>query len=98
MALTSAFAQGEQHESRKYFVYVVCAPSSGSLFPIGTTVVSCTATDNAELATTDTFNVRVQMGIIWIEPLDDPHTDTIGPNLNLRWGYGFGITLLESGS
>lgn len=38
---------------------VSCDPASGSLFPIGTTVVLCTATDAAGNSTSDTFNVTV---------------------------------------
>lgn len=40
-------------------VAVVCSPESGTLFPIGTTVVSCTATDAAGNTATATFNVTV---------------------------------------
>lgn len=39
---------------------VVCSPASGSTFPIGTTVVSCTATDGAGLSATGGFEVLVQ--------------------------------------
>jgi VCBS repeat-containing protein len=40
--------------------HVVCAPASGSTFPIGTTTVSCTATDAGGNATTRTFKVHVR--------------------------------------
>ncbi len=36
-----------------------CNPPSGSVFPVGTTVVSCTATDGAGNTATATFNVTV---------------------------------------
>ena len=39
---------------------VVCAPSSGSLFPIGTNSVQCTATDGANHAASCSFTVRVK--------------------------------------
>jgi hypothetical protein len=39
---------------------VVCAPPSGSTFPIGTTTVSCTATDFWGNTATSTFTVTVQ--------------------------------------
>ncbi len=39
---------------------IVCAPASGSLFPIGTRTVSCTATDASGNASTGTFTVRVK--------------------------------------
>ncbi|WP_240394197.1 HYR domain-containing protein [Desertimonas flava] len=38
---------------------VVCTPASGDLFPLGSTDVSCTATDNDDNATAGTFNVTV---------------------------------------
>lgn len=37
----------------------VCTPASGSTFDVGTTVVSCTATDSSLNETTGTFNVTV---------------------------------------
>lgn len=38
---------------------VVCVPPSGSIFPLGTTVVTCTATDDAGNSTVKTFSVTV---------------------------------------
>ncbi len=38
---------------------VVCTPPSGSTFPIGTTTVSCTATNNLNESTTGSFHVTV---------------------------------------
>jgi N-acetylneuraminic acid mutarotase len=40
-------------------VTAVCSPAPGSVFPIGTTVVACTATDQAGNRTTHTFTVTV---------------------------------------
>lgn len=40
-------------------VRVECAPSSGATFPIGTTQVSCTATDTLNRTASCTFNVTV---------------------------------------
>lgn len=37
-----------------------CTPASGTIFPLGTTEVSCSATDGAGLVGTDTFNITVQ--------------------------------------
>jgi len=37
-----------------------CNPASGSVFPIGTTTVTCTATDTSNLTVTCTFTVRVK--------------------------------------
>ena len=39
---------------------VVCSPPSGSLFPRGTTIVTCTATDATENQSICTFPVIVQ--------------------------------------
>ena len=38
---------------------IVCVPAAGSVFPLGTTVVDCTATDTAANASTGTFAVTV---------------------------------------
>jgi HYR domain/Kelch motif len=38
---------------------VVCSPQAGSLFPLGTTPVTCTATDDFSNVATATFNVTV---------------------------------------
>ena len=37
-----------------------CAPASGSTFPLGTTEVTCTATDNSDNTSTGYFDVTVQ--------------------------------------
>jgi hypothetical protein len=39
---------------------VSCAPASGSTFPLGTTQVTCTATDPGNRTSTATFDVRVR--------------------------------------
>jgi FtsP/CotA-like multicopper oxidase with cupredoxin domain len=41
-------------------VTVVCDPTSGSVFPVGTTVVHCTATDSIGQTAECTFNVTVK--------------------------------------
>jgi len=41
---------------------VVCNPPSGTVFDVGTTVVSCTATDSSGNEDTGTFTVNVQLG------------------------------------
>ena len=40
-------------------VRVACTPPSGSFFPIGTTIVTCTSTDGAGNTATATFQVRI---------------------------------------
>ncbi len=39
---------------------LTCAPSSGSTFPLGTTTVTCTATDTGSNSTSGTFQVTVR--------------------------------------
>jgi trimeric autotransporter adhesin len=63
---------------------VVCAPASGSLFPIGVTTVTCTATDGAGLTDSGTFTITVN-------DVDPPvlgdHDDvsvTVSPGLTSR--------------
>ena len=48
---------------------ISCAPASGSVFPLGTTAVVCTATDSSGNTTQATFNVVVQ--------------DTVAPSLTV---------------
>jgi len=38
---------------------ITCTPASGSIFPIGTTIVSCTAKDAGGMTVSGTFNVEV---------------------------------------
>jgi hypothetical protein len=40
-------------------VVVTCAPASGSLFPLGATMVSCSATNSRNKTATGSFNVKV---------------------------------------
>ena len=51
-------------------VGMVCVPSSGSVFPLGATTVTCTATDESGNVTTGTFTVTV--------------VDTTKPDLSLN--------------
>ena len=39
---------------------IVCVPVSGATFPLGTTTVACTATDNSGNSSNDSFNVTVE--------------------------------------
>ncbi len=41
-------------------VTVVCVPPSGSAFPVGTTTVTCTATDSSNQSTQCTFDITVK--------------------------------------
>jgi HYR domain/Right handed beta helix region len=50
---------------------VTCNPPSGSTFPIGTTTVTCTATDAAGNTATRTFTVRVTYRLLgFYQPVD----------------------------
>jgi lysophospholipase L1-like esterase len=40
-------------------VTIACVPPSGSIFPVGSTVVTCTATDQAQRTSSCAFNVNV---------------------------------------
>ena len=53
---------------------VDCAPSSGSTFPVGTTAVTCTATDASGNHSSASFSVSVallRLGAIFDEPVGD---------------------------
>ena len=45
---------------------VVCAPPSGSLFAVGTTLVTCTATNSENLTTVATFTVTVTVATDYV--------------------------------
>lgn len=53
---------------------VTCHPPSGSTFPVGTTTVTCTATDRAGNQATATFSVTVQP---YVPPPDLPGAPTL---------------------
>jgi hypothetical protein len=59
-------------------VTTTCVPASGSTFPLGTTTVTCTATDAAGNPGSDTFDVTVE--------------DTTGPDLTLPGNLTAGAT------
>jgi len=46
-----------------------CAPASGSLFPVGTTTVTCTATDASGNTATASFQVTVKGALTQIDDL-----------------------------
>ena len=77
-------------------VTITCTPASGSIFGVGDTTVTCIATDDSGNSTQGSFMVQVLADIVWIKPLEDPAYDTLGPNLNLRWGYGVPGQLVSS--
>jgi hypothetical protein len=71
---------------------VACSPASGSTFPIGTTVVSCTATDTvtSEVSPAQTFNVTVL-------PLPGPSVSVPG-NLSAEATSASGVAVTYSAS
>ena len=59
-----------------------CSPASGSIFPVGSTQVTCTATDSAGNAATATFTVTVTPQAI---PTPPPASDCVGTgSMNTR--------------
>ncbi len=56
---------------------VACAPASGTTFPVGTTEVTCTATDASGNSSAASFTVEVRFvaphtaSAIWLEPVGD---------------------------
>jgi HYR domain len=79
---------------------VTCALASGSTFPLGTTVVTCSSTDKAGNTTTKTFNVTVTVG--WsgvLPPLVDKGTFKQGSTIPVKFaltGASAGVTNLPT--
>jgi hypothetical protein len=61
---------------------VACSPDSGSTFPLGTTTVTCTATDASGNQASATFDVTVvqvpRLEGVWGQPLDDAMPALVG--------------------
>jgi hypothetical protein len=54
-------------------VPVICSPASGSTFAIGTTTVTCTATDDSGNSANASFTVTVGLlSALWKEPINGP--------------------------
>ena len=62
---------------------VACNPASGSTFPIGTTTVSCTATDAAGNSATASFDVHVLGASEQLDDLFDVVSLDLGPGNSL---------------
>ena len=67
---------------------VVCSPTSGSVFPIGTTKVLCTATDAANVASTSTFDVIVTSNATPDTSPSNPSPSSSGSFLGSSFGGG----------
>ncbi len=64
---------------------VACDPASGSVFPVGTTTVTCTATDSSGNAASATFDVTVSppahsMRVSWLAPMAGGDELVVHPN------------------
>lgn len=65
---------------------VTCQPASGATFPLGTTTVSCEATDAAGNKSTGTFDVLVQDTTDpVVEDLPDVVREATGPTTGVTW-------------
>ena len=70
---------------------VSCVPASGSTFPIGATVVTCSATDIASMTTSVTFNVTVTNAAPSVTVPSNISVNATGPS-------GAVVTFTASGS
>ena len=61
--MTVSYASPTATDDRDPSPVVACAPSSGSVFPVGTTTVTCTATDSAGNSAGDSFDVTVHLAV-----------------------------------
>ena len=61
-----------------------CSPASGSFFPVGDTLATCTATDaHGNVAQSTTFNVHVEYKTVVITPMPEPSTPSQGIDLSV---------------
>ncbi|MCX6551256.1 MAG: HYR domain-containing protein, partial [Acidobacteria bacterium] len=78
----------------------VCTPSSGATFAIGTTPVTCTATDWAGNRVSGSFTVTVQLqyGFLNVKNLPPPSGTAakLGSSLPLSWRWTLGGTAVNS--
>jgi uncharacterized delta-60 repeat protein len=77
---------------------VVCSPSSGSLFPIGTSIVNCSATDAAGNTARGSFEVRVRGALEQlVELLDHIRALELGAGGSLALTINSVIASMERG-
>lgn len=76
---------------------VTCAPASGSTLPIGATVVSCTATNTANLTASTSFTVTVSAGHDFV-PLPPARLADTRPTFTTADGLFAGGGLVSAGS
>lgn len=89
-------------------VAVVCSSAAGvasafpvtQAFPLGTTVVTCTATDGRGNSATASFTVTVQQGLAIIGPLSPyqapPKTYNYGSSIPIVWKFAMGGVAVDS--
>jgi HYR domain len=70
---------------------VVCSPNSGSNFPVGTTNVTCTATDASNNVSTSSFNVIVTLNATSTTSTTTPSTPTVTTSSVTSSGGGGGF-------
>jgi PKD repeat protein len=80
---------------------VICSPPSGSVFPAGTTMVTCTATDASGNSSTAGFTVTVDVRHELVGLLDPyAHPDVrqfkSGSTIPLKWKYADGTGVIDS--
>jgi hypothetical protein len=64
---------------------VTCDPAPGSVFPIGVTAVTCTATDAAGNQASVSFDIDVHLAsVTWEDPVHDGMTVTQGRSLPIK--------------
>jgi hypothetical protein len=82
-------------------VAISCTPPSGSLFPIGTTTVTCSASDTSGNKSTGSFVVTVnllQYGFVGVQNLPPPSTKVFnsGSSIPLLWRFTVGGVAVNS--
>jgi hypothetical protein len=74
----------------------VCSPPSGSIFPIGTSTVTCTATDRHSNSATGSFDIAIRYPVFggFLEPISSEGTttfqlgNTVPIRFELKWPDG----------
>ena len=79
---------------------VTCTPASGSAFAIGSTSVSCSASDTRGNTATGSFvvTVNIRYGFIGVQNLPPPPGKTFNPGsaVPLKWQFTVGGTVVDS--
>jgi hypothetical protein len=82
------YARPDAHDAVDPSPHVSCSPDSGSTFPIGSTPVTCKATDNSGNESDEThFFVLVQKGDIPDEPTLTPHVPQLTNKTSAKFEF-----------